>query len=136
MLAHADAEARQRRAAGALLARGYAQGERVAFALGSSADLVCAVLGAARVGLIPVLLNATLTAAERDLLADDAEPVARVFSQVELATLTDGEGARPAELAPLPLTRPMHFTSGTTGRPKGVTTGIWDERTAHRGLRG
>jgi long-chain acyl-CoA synthetase len=24
----------------------------------------------------------------------------------------------------------MHFTSGTTGRPKGVTTGIWDEATA------
>ena len=39
------------------------------------------------------------------------------------------EGA-PAELAPYPLTRPMHYTSGTTGRPKGVTTGVWDERTA------
>ena len=24
----------------------------------------------------------------------------------------------------------MHYTSGTTGRPKGVTTGIWDEATA------
>ena len=36
----------------------------------------------------------------------------------------------PAELAPYPLTRPMHYTSGTTGRPKGVTTGLWDEDTA------
>ena len=130
VLAHADAEARQRRAAAALLARGCAEGDRVAFALGSSADLVCAVLGAARVGLIPVLLNATLTAAERDGLADDAEPVTRVFSPAELAALAAGEGARPAELAPFPLTRPMHFTSGTTGHPKGVTTGIWDEATA------
>jgi acyl-CoA synthetase (AMP-forming)/AMP-acid ligase II len=130
VLAHADAEAGQRRAAGALLARGCSQGDRVAFALGSSADLVCAVLGAARVGIVPVLLNATLTAAERDVLADDADPVARVFSAAELAALTAGQGARPAELAPFPLTRPMHYTSGTTGRPKGVTTGIWDEATA------
>ena len=74
LLHAADAEDRQRRAAGALLARGCGQGDRVAFALGSSADLICAVLGAARVGLVPVLLNATLTPAERDLLADDARP--------------------------------------------------------------
>ena len=26
----------------------------------------------------------------------------------------------------------MHYTSGTTGRPKGVTTGLWDERTAQQ----
>ncbi len=130
LLEQADAESRQRRAAGALLARGCREGDRVAFALGSSADLVCAVLGACRVGIIPVLLNATLTPAERDELADDAEPVARVFSAGALAALTAGEGARPAELAPFPLTRSMHYTSGTTGRPKGVTSGIWDEATA------
>ena len=69
-----DAEDRQRRAAGALLARGCTRGDRVAFALGSSADLICAAMGAARVGLIPVMLNATLTPAERDDLAADARP--------------------------------------------------------------
>ncbi len=127
LLHAADAEDRQRRAAGALLARGCTEGDRVAFALGSSADLICAVLGAARVGLIPVLLNATLTEAERDLLADDAQPAVRIFTAADLAGLAEGD---PAELAPYPLTRPMHYTSGTTGRPKGVTTGIWDEPTA------
>jgi long-chain acyl-CoA synthetase len=127
-LLHApDAEDRQRRAAGALLARGCATGDRVAFALGSSADLICAVLGAARTGLIPVLLNATLTQAERDALAEDAQPAVRVFTETDLARLTEGPTT---ELAPHPLTRPMHYTSGTTGRPKGVTTGIWDEATA------
>src|SRR5580658_2336264 len=75
ILHSADAEDRQRRAAGALRARGCQEGDRVAFALGSSADLICAVLGAARTGLIPVLLNATLTPAERDELAADADPV-------------------------------------------------------------
>ncbi len=127
-LLHADdAEDRQRRAAGALLARGLTRGDRVAFALGSSADLICAVLGAARIGLIPVLLNATLTPAERDVLADDAQPTLRIFDPADLARLTDGP---PSDLAPYLLTRPMHYTSGTTGRPKGVTTGIWDEATA------
>jgi long-chain acyl-CoA synthetase len=126
----ADAEDRQRRAAGALLAAGCTRGDRVAFALGSSADLICAVMGAARVGLIPVLLNATLTPAERDDLAEDASPTVRVFTQAALADLR--ERGQPTDLAPYLLTRPMHYTSGTTGKPKGVTTGLWDEETAEK----
>jgi len=128
LLHAADAEDRQRRAAGALLAAGCGRGDRVAFALGSSADLICAALGAARIGLIPVMLNATLTSIERDDLAADARPSVRVFTQAELHDLIK-EG-RPTDLAPYPLTRPMHYTSGTTGRPKGVTTGLWDDATA------
>ncbi len=127
VLSAADAEAGQRRAAGSLLAQGCRVGDRVAFSLGSSADLICAVLGAARIGVIPVLLNATLTDAERDALVADAQPRARIFTPAALAALLDGPAA---ELAPYPLTRPMHYTSGTTGTPKGVTTGIWDEATA------
>ena len=38
----------------------------------------------------------------------------------------------PTDLAPYLLTRPVHYTSGTTGRPKGVTTGLWDEDTARQ----
>ncbi len=129
LLHAADAEDRQRRMAGALLARGCTRGDRVAFALGSSADLICAVLGAARVGLIPVLLNATLTATERDQLVADARPTVSIFTTADLARLATA-GSPPADLAPHPLTRPMHYTSGTTGRPKGVTTGLWDEATA------
>jgi acyl-CoA synthetase (AMP-forming)/AMP-acid ligase II len=127
LLTAADAEHRQRRAAGALLARGCRTGDRVTFALGSSADLICAVLGAARVGLIPVLLNATLTESERTALVADAAPRVEILDRAALGALAEGI---PAELSPYPLTRPMHYTSGTTGRPKGVTTGIWDEDTA------
>jgi acyl-CoA synthetase (AMP-forming)/AMP-acid ligase II len=75
------------------------------------------------------MLNATLTPAERDVLADDAQPVLRVFDDAALAALT-GPGDDRVELAPYPLTRAMHYTSGTTGRPKGVTTGLLDEATA------
>jgi acyl-CoA synthetase (AMP-forming)/AMP-acid ligase II len=128
LLHAADAEDRQRRAAGALLAAGCSRGDRVAFALGSSADLICAALGAARIGLIPVMLNATLTSTERDALAADARPAVRVFTDAELYDLS--RRGRPTALAPYPLTRPMHYTSGTTGRPKGVTTGLWDDATA------
>ncbi len=81
----------------------------------------------ARVGVIPVLLNATLTTTERERLFADAQPTLKILSAAELSRLRAGP---PAELAPYPLTRPMHYTSGTTGQPKGVTTGVWDERTA------
>ena len=84
LLTAAEAEDRQRRAAGALLARGCSRGDRVAFALGSSGDLICAAMGAARAGLIPVMLNATLTPAERDDLAADARPTVCLFDQDEL----------------------------------------------------
>ena len=109
------------------MARGCRSGDRVVFCLGSSADLICAVLGAARIGLVPVLLNATLTESERNALTADAQPIVQIFTAGQLSALMEGP---PAELSRYPLTRPMHYTSGTTGRPKGVTTGIWDEDTA------
>jgi long-chain acyl-CoA synthetase len=127
VLTAAAAEDRQRRAAGALAAAGCRTGDRVAFCLPSSADLLCAVLGAARTGLVPVLLNATLLESERDLLLQDADPRVVVGDPESLAGLSAGS---PVDLAPRPLTRAMHYTSGTTGRPKGVTTGLWDEATA------
>ncbi len=122
-----DADAAQRRAAGALQAAGLESGDRVAFCLPSSAGLLCAVLGALRVGVVPVLLNATLTEAERDTLIDDCRPALVITDADRLATLDDGP---PAELAPYPLARPMHYTSGTTGRSKGVWSGLWDPSTA------
>jgi len=123
----ATAEAAQRRAAGALAAAGLARGDRVVFCLPSSAALLCAVLGALRTGVVPVLLNATLTAGERDLLVTDADPGLVVTDAGALAALDAGP---PADLAPHPLARPMHYTSGTTGRAKGVWTGLWDEERA------
>jgi long-chain acyl-CoA synthetase len=127
LLTAQDAEARQRRAAGALAGRGLRAGDRVVFCMPSSAGLLCAVLGAARTGIVPVLLNATLLEHERDLLIADADPRMVVADDRALNVLDEGS---PIDLAPHPLTRPMHYTSGTTGRPKGVNTGLWDEATA------
>ncbi|MDA8342918.1 MAG: AMP-binding protein [Actinomycetota bacterium] len=127
LLTAADAERRQRRVAGALAARGLRAGDRVVFALPSSALLLCAVLGALRTGVVPVLLHAALLPSERDVLVADADARLTVLDAESLAALDDGD---PVALAPYPLARPMHYTSGTTGRAKGVWTGIWDERVA------
>jgi long-chain acyl-CoA synthetase len=122
-----DAEASEQRMAGSLLASGLGAGDRVLFTLPSSAGLLCAVLGALRVGVVPVLLNPTLLRAEREVLIDDARPAAVITDPGQLAALDAGP---PAELAPFPLARPMHYTSGTTGRSKGVWSGVWTESDA------
>ena len=75
-----------------------------------------------------MLLNATLLPAERDLLLADAQPALVVADQASLLSLTRGD--REAELAPWPLARPMHYTSGTSGRPKGVWSGVLSETQA------
>ncbi len=123
------AEGAQMRAAGALEAAGLRTGDRVAICLPSSAALLCAVLGALRTGVVPVLLNATLLDSERDELIDDADPALVITDAAALAAL---DGGPPVELAPFPLSRPMHYTSGTTGRAKGVWAGVWDAATAER----
>jgi long-chain acyl-CoA synthetase len=131
VLTAAVAEESQRRAAGALLAAGLGPGDRVLFSLPSSAALLCAVLGALRAGIVPVLLNATLLDAERDLLVEDAAPALVVTDADGLGRLDHGHEAT---LAPCPLARPMHYTSGTTGRAKGVWSGLWDSSTAAAAL--
>ncbi len=123
LLTAPDAEDRQRRIAGALLATGLQPGDRVAFVASSGADLLCGTLGALRVGVIPVLTHAGLLPHERQELLDDADP-ALVVDDALLSRLLDGP---PTDLAPTPLGRPMHYTSGTTGRAKGVWSGVLSE---------
>jgi long-chain acyl-CoA synthetase len=126
ILTAAESEEQQRRVAGGLRAAGLVVGDRVALTTSSTGAMLSAILGALRVGIVPVLLNAGLLDHERDALLADAEPQL-VVDDVRLATLLD---AAPADLAPHPLARPMHFTSGTTGHPKGVWSGILDEADA------
>jgi long-chain acyl-CoA synthetase len=107
-----------------------ARGDRVAFSVPSSVDLLCAILGALRTGVIPVVLNPALLDDERAVLLGDADPAVVVSTAGELAALFDAGGPT-ADLAPVPLGRPMHYTSGTSGRPKGVWSGVLSEAEAH-----
>lgn len=120
----------QRRAAGALLRRGLRSGDRVAVVAAPCAEYLAVAIGALRVGIVPVLLNPTLVAAEQDILIGDAD-ASLVLRDADLSEICSGP---PADLADYPLSRPMLFTSGTTGRPKGVWSGVWDEGNARAAL--
>ncbi|MEX5720752.1 class I adenylate-forming enzyme family protein [Geodermatophilus maliterrae] len=118
----ADSERDQRRAAAALRAAGLRSGDRLLVSAASSPALLAVVLGALRTGVVPVVLDPALPAPERAALAADAEPALDVGTDpVRLLT-----GTAEAELADVPLARPMHYTSGTTGRRKGVWSGVLD----------
>jgi long-chain acyl-CoA synthetase len=118
-----EAEVLQRRAAAALAARGLGPGDRVAVVGTGSPAFLGVVLGALRSGVVPVVLPPTLTVHEEAPLLADAQPSA-VLRDADLAVLVEGSTER--DLAPAPLGRPMLYTSGTTGRPKGVWSGVLD----------
>lgn len=123
----AESERAQRRAAGGLRRAGLGVGERVVLSVPPCADLLAVALGALRSGVVPVMLDPALTAGERAELVADADAALVVDERSALTTLAHGPAA---ELADVPLARPMHYTSGTTGRRKGVWTGVLDERAA------
>ena len=127
----AESERDQAFAAAALAAAGLGEGDRVALIAGSSAEYLALALGALRTGVVPVMLHPALTADELHVLLTDADPALvlrgeEVVGFVEAARAT---GTR-APLAPFPRTRPMLYTSGTTGVPKGVWTGLLSDAEA------
>ena len=67
----ADSERDQRRAAAGLAARGLRAGDRLLVSAAASPDLLAAVLGALRTGVVPVVLDPGLPPAERAALAED-----------------------------------------------------------------
>jgi acyl-CoA synthetase (AMP-forming)/AMP-acid ligase II len=124
-----ESERDQARVAGALLQAGLRSGDRIALVLPNSPGLLAAILGSLRMGVIPVLLHAGLLAHERKALLDDARPQLVVDDERALAALLSGPSS---PLAPFPLARPMHYTSGTSGRPKGVWSGALDPSSAQQ----
>lgn len=123
---------RARRAAAALRAHGLHPGDRVALLTRGSPDYLAVAMGAMLTGVVPVPLDPALTASEREPLLDDADPSLVLDSPAAVTELVERtrSGTGRAELAEAPLVRPMHYTSGTTGRPKGVFSGLLDERDA------
>jgi long-chain acyl-CoA synthetase len=128
---------RRRRAAAGLLARGLRSGDRVALLADSSGAFLDVTMAALQTGIVPVPLNTHLGDESLAELLADADPALVVTDgrhaarggtghpRLALEELVTSEvpGDAP-ELSRWPLARPMHYTSGTTGRSKGVWSGV------------
>ncbi|MFS3129993.1 AMP-binding protein [Nocardioides sp. Bht2] len=99
-------------------------GDRVALLVPGSRDYLDLVLALLADGVFPVPLDPRLTPSERTGVLDDLTPALTLTTSAEV---TDLLAQLPAvDRRGLPLGRPMHVTSGTTGRPKGVFSGVLD----------
>lgn len=130
-LSYREAAERVGRMAATVAARAGA-GDRVVLALPNRYDLVLSALAVSRAGAVPVPLNSELRDSEIELVAADAGATWVVRSSQELL---GPEGVPPAfpPAAAVPANpadvAAIFYTSGTTGRPKGV-------RLTHRSLLG
>jgi acyl-CoA synthetase (AMP-forming)/AMP-acid ligase II len=145
---YAELDAAAAAAAGALRALGVAPGDRVAFSLPNDVDAVVAFLGCMRLGAVWVGVHRVLAPPEKEYVLRDcgasillADPAAA--AQVgalagslpdlrRVVTVAPGEdvdewreraaGADPVDRAGVDAFAPagIAYTSGTTGRPKGV----------------
>jgi len=123
------------RLATALAERDVRRGDRVLLALPDGIELVTAFLAVARLGAVAVLVNPLLTPADHAYLAEDSraelcvsevalrDRFAALASWADIAELTGAaRSAAPAPAAFCEAGQPLYiqYTSGTTGRPKGV----------------
>ena len=99
-------------------------GMRVALLVPGSLPYVHVVMSLLADGIFPVPLDPRLTPSERDRILTSVRPDVVVTSGSELDALVSRGGVGEAQR--LPLGRPMHVTSGTTGTPKGVYSGLLD----------
>ncbi|TPQ22296.1 benzoate-CoA ligase family protein [Streptomyces sporangiiformans] len=143
---HAEVHDLAARAATVLADHGVGPGDRVLLALPDSVTWVTTFLATARLGAVAVLVNPELTAAEHEFMAEDTEAVLCVtgpglddrfadrarLGADQLVALT-ATSAPATRAHPVDAHTPLYiqYTSGTTGRPKGVVHCHSDPKTYH-----
>ncbi len=128
-----EALAGSRRAAASLASLGVVPGSRVALSVPQSdshsaatdqAMIIQIAWAAVRCGITPVMINPALPRAERELLIEDSDAALAITTPAQMVELLTGQSrSTPLDTGEF-IARPMHYTSGTTGRPKGVWTGF------------
>ena len=116
----AQLERQANRAANALLSLGLKQHDCIALCLENSPELLFLTLGAQRIGLYYTLMSTRLSAADSAYIVKDSQArIAITTSSMESwqARFATASEDPPPVLAP---GREMLYSSGTTGRPKGV----------------
>lgn len=112
-------------AAYALLDLGIHPGDRICISAPNSVELFSVLVGALRIGIAPAVVSSSATEREiREMCRDIATEW--VFRETDLQALIRDMNLEPRnlnELRNLPSCRPIHFTSGTSGRPKAVWSG-------------
>lgn len=141
-LTFTELAARVARAAGAFAALGLRPGERVLFLMRDTPDFAAAWLGAIQAGAVAVALNDKLSDGELEHAAADSRPRLAVVEQEfmhrsfaglrpMLASTFAEQATRAAAVAAFDAAAEapafMLYSSGTTGRPKGIVH-------AHRGF--
>ena len=101
------------------------EGDRVALLVPGSHAYLDVVLRLLTAGVFPIPLDPRLTTYERDRILAGLDPTLVVADEADLDALT---AVLPTP--GLPRGRPMHCTSGTTGTPKGVCSGLLDDAAA------
>lgn len=95
------------------------EGTRVALLVPGSTTYVDTVLSLLVAGAVPIPLDPRLTPVERAGIFADLCPDVIITDPDDLGPLATGW--KPGDV---PRARPMHVTSGTTGAPKGVYSGV------------
>ena len=133
-VSYAEFDRLTNRAANGLVARGVVKGDRVTLALGNSVDYVVAAVGVLKAGAILNPVNPALGAAELSYVLGHADPrlvVTDAASDAKLVALgratvlgsavaVDASDASPTVRVEPGDHSTLLYTSGTTGKPKGV----------------
>jgi len=98
------------------------EGSRVALLLPSSPEYVDLVMSLLAAGMFPIPLDPRLTPGERERIFASTRPHLVVETDEQLRSMVAHTPDRIHRS--MPRCRPMHCTSGTTGSPKGVDSGL------------
>ena len=104
--------------------------DRVALLVSPSTSYVEAVLALLAGGIVPIPLDPRLTEHERTRILAGLDPTLVVTEETVLQELLAAHRPEGPVTAWLPRARPMHCTSGTTGTPKGVWSGVLPDEQA------